>query len=1144
MRMSYWNDNLKALQVRFPRLAEGVLQSGFGELVCSFQARDGSVAYGIQQNGQIQPVTNPIDPMAKMNAQLNQWSDELRNFSRPVLVLGVHPGLELLHIFNLREKAVGNGLCEQALWICIDSMPAFCGFLKTFDAVALIQSPRVQLFGRDEMPSKVEWLRANPQFPYLFSMISVSPPQIQEAVLSPMIQLIQERSALIKKFQDENEAYYAGISDEQLAEALAGKAGRKPRLMVPTCIWSTVIQYSIRDTVTAFQRAGWETMVLAPEGMMTPFYAMESINRFKPDLFLHVNHLRTESEGVLPHDMMVVSWIQDPLPSVNNFETAKKWNAMAAPRKRDLIVGYTGQLKPYGYLEDRLSPLSMIVDTEIFKPRELTPEQIEKYGCDVCFASNCGLPTDRLVKEILVHVFEEYGVDEATLMDYHDRLWDYYRAEKTITSYQQLIDFLHLDAAPEDQVVQRLFWRLNDVIYRHVVIEWLDDYATQANAELEREEDPQIAQTYTDNASSRLPTPNPQRLKPNPQRSAPFRLHLYGKGWGQHPRFAQYAKGEIAHGEELSIAYQAAKRCLHLNSVEGGHQRILEVCASGSNVISRNSTDRPSISLVLGRLMSCLHENSSDSLDGEDIRFLNDYFWTILLKEIRSSKDGCAKEQLAESLRLKLHDLIGPYSFVDEVQSQFAGRMQLVRQLYGDCESAGKFIPLFKAYCDHVTCKQMNVGVHTLLCSDYDESSFDISNEQLHVVWPDMDALINLAISINDVHTERALGALYDAIRYPGQSQSLQLVPVFSGFVAGVRAKEIFESVNIKHLSDNQLLTYANAAARAGKMELAESVIDIAYRRMPNLKNGYASVAWQRYVPKDLAFEKIIPYFERDIQAECLTLPWRLKYAQALASVGQVDRAVAEVDALYALDPSFKSGYAGIAFQCLLFGDGFEVPIDLYGRDEHLGRLTGQSKIDYANLCARVGRINKAMELVASAYEDDSSCRLGYAGVGRFGYALQGNYAECLALFERSLPYVHSNWLALPAWVKSMQGEWELALDMVTSLYQEDDTAFLQGLSVGLYACQNKIDFGVLKICLDVDLSYGRLDDSLGDYFHALACFHNGDVALAGKLAADVISRCGFIQSRARSLVRMATTLSDVRMDHYFSSFESAVFGR
>ena len=557
--MSYWDDNLKALQARFPRLAEGVLRSGFGERICSFKARDGSVAYGIQQNGQIQPVTNPIDPMAKMNAQLNQWSDELRNFARPVLVLGVHPGLELLHIFNLREKAPGHGHCDQSLWICIDSMPAFCGFLQTFNAVSLIQSPRVQLFSREEMPAKVEWLRANPQFPYLFSMISVSPPQIQEAVLAPMVQLIQERSALIKKFQDENEAYYAGISDEQLAEALAGKAGRKPRLMVPTCIWSSVIQYSIRDTVSAFERAGWETMVLAPEGMMTPFFAMESINRFKPDLFLHVNHLRTESEGVLPRNMMVVSWIQDPLPSVNNHETAQKWNEMAAPRNRDLIVGYIGQLKPYGYLEERLSPLSMIVDTEIFKPRELTPEQIEKYGCDVMFASNCGLPTDRLVKEILVHVFEEYGVDEYTLMDYHDRLWEYYRAEKTITSYQQLIDFLQLDAKPEDTVTQRLFWRLNDVIYRHTVIEWLDEYA---------------------------------------QRHPGFKLHLYGQGWDKHPSFSKYAKGKLSHGEELSIAYQAAKYSLHLNAAESVHQRILEIASSAGTPLTRRSYSAGSTSTL------------------------------------------------------------------------------------------------------------------------------------------------------------------------------------------------------------------------------------------------------------------------------------------------------------------------------------------------------------------------------------------------------------------------------------------------------------------------------------------------------------------------------------------------------------------
>jgi hypothetical protein len=387
--------------------------------------------------------------------------------------------------------------------------------------------------------------------------------------MTPLVELIQERDAATEQYHQENEQYYRALSDEHLAENIAGRAGRRPRLLVPSCSWSTVIQYSVRDTCNAFQKAGWDTLIIDGPAMLTPYHLIRTIHDFKPDLFLYIDHLRQEIADLVPDDLLVVSWVQDSMPAINNHAAAALWNEKSAGRNRDLIVGYTDQLRPYGYREDRLAPLNMIVDTAIFRPRELTPEQIEQYGCDVCFASNCGLPTDRLVREKLVDLFATHGISEMQLMEFHDQLWEHYRSGGTITQYQQLIEFLELNLTPQSEVVQLLFWRLNDIIYRHVVIEWLDEYA---------------------------------------QEHTGFRLHLYGKGWERHPRFAKYARGELAHGGELSIAFQAARFCLHLNAGEGTHQRIEESIASGGRLLIRLNAKTEALYRECAQNMKCAEE--------------------------------------------------------------------------------------------------------------------------------------------------------------------------------------------------------------------------------------------------------------------------------------------------------------------------------------------------------------------------------------------------------------------------------------------------------------------------------------------------------------------------------------------------------
>ena len=259
-----------------------------------------------------------------------------------------------------------------------------------------------------------------------------------------------------------------------------------------------------------FRKEGWEVEIMHMKTDISKWRINKTINHLKPDIYLQVNHLRTEFLGYYPDDMMFITWVQDTVSFINNSENAQEWNEQVEKKnkRRDLIIGYVGQIKKYGYLEDRLEECPMIVNTDIFKPRELTPKEIEKYGCDVCFASNRSKETHLVVKEDLLPKLEKYGFTEELLMKINDHLWKHYREARTCTSYDELEDKIIelseicslmeklITRDDHDFVIQRIFWELNDIIYRHVVLEWIDEMEG-------------------------------------------IKLNLYGRGWEDHPKFAK-----------------------------------------------------------------------------------------------------------------------------------------------------------------------------------------------------------------------------------------------------------------------------------------------------------------------------------------------------------------------------------------------------------------------------------------------------------------------------------------------------------------------------------------------------------------------------------------------------------------------------
>lgn len=581
--------NLATLRERRPQLAARIEAFPNRQFLRIFKAKDGGVAYGLQEGNGVRPLTDPVAPLARLRSQLDQFTPQLMDFTRPILLLGLYPGNELISLFDLSEQDKSPH-CAQPIWVCLDSPACLLGFLACWDARNLLASPRITWFWADQMPAQTDWLRKNPSFPHVFTLISGAPDSSLDAVLPPLAALVKERDQEIELLKAANNAYYDSISDQQLAAIIGNQNpeqsrsstaapssnepshSRRPRLLMPTCSWSTFIRHSTSDTCAEFEALGWETRILEQEAMLTPYHLVKSINEFKPDVFLFIDHMRYEAEDLYPKNMMFVTWIQDDMDHLQCAEAGKKLTEYAQARKRDMVIGYTEDrlVSQFGFPAQRLAQLKIGANSKKFHPVDLTRADRAKYGCDLSFVSNACAPTEAIVKERIAPRVESFGLSLETCMKIHDELWALYRAEKTLSKPENfqawLMQFPEYRAAyqgsenPRDETgvdelekkqheLTRLFyWRLNDAIFRQVVLEW----------------------------AAAIPAIN---------------MRLYGLGWENHPRFSRYACGPIEHGPELSKAYQAARWSLHLNITSGMHQRLWEIMASGGRPLLRKNTE-------------------------------------------------------------------------------------------------------------------------------------------------------------------------------------------------------------------------------------------------------------------------------------------------------------------------------------------------------------------------------------------------------------------------------------------------------------------------------------------------------------------------------------------------------------------------
>lgn len=354
---------------------------------------------------------------------------------------------------------------------------------------------------------------------------------------------------------------YSSKTDEEWRTIY--KQERPLRVMGYTTLFSTFFKYCMRDMLEGFKTAGCETKMLmerSPVLRMSARDMVKEIAEFEPDLFLGIAHNRWDWGAGIPDNVPFINWQQDRMPHNSSSEAAAKVG------KKDLIIAARWNrdwLLEAGFPSDKIKLLDYWpTNTNIYRPVELTKDQLERWGCDVSFISHNSTAPEYELKLLLEatsngsevkKLFETYY----SVIESRFDKWDNYPVSEQDYSY--LLDYASVQRSvyiKEDEIKAKVvfyfFHRIGDRFFRQRSLEEL-----AANG---------------------------------------IRLALYGLGWEKHPRLSRFARGVAGNGEELNIVYNASKITYHALQSQTMHNRVMDgMAAKACVLIQRLPKDMDSV---------------------------------------------------------------------------------------------------------------------------------------------------------------------------------------------------------------------------------------------------------------------------------------------------------------------------------------------------------------------------------------------------------------------------------------------------------------------------------------------------------------------------------------------------------------------
>lgn len=535
--------NLAALQMRDPQLADRLATLVIAQPF--YIAAEGDrVFLGRCGESGIAPIADPVPaPSAKSLARKVFPSAAVTG---PLAVCGLGYGWLWDCVAKLPSRIDVLPGHRPPIYFLTGDIEQLWAVLHVMDWRAMLADRRYPIFaGPDAFEQFRTSLIADPTFPEPRGLIRIDStlPAVNLDEFLKDLRLAREQH--LKTIHRAIEALYATPRGNDWPAKF--RSGRL-RVLGITSRYTTFLQHSMRDWLSAFERMGHQTRLVIEQHdhlMLGAYGYARGILDFNPDLILIIDHYRAEI-GDIAQSVPCVMWVQDQLPNIYCAAAGR------AQGPRDYCLGH-GRLHlstRYGYPAERFLSTTVGINDEKYAPAPPSSEEIRKFGCDVSYVSHASATSDKLVEKLLGPKPRE---EMARLVwDMHDRMVGHFQSGGQVLTDPVLR--LHLCAsiaqtgfdpglAQGQAILQHFSGQVNNAIFRQQALEW-------------------VAQAGVD-------------------------LRIYGRGWDTHPRLARYARGEADNQRDLPSIYRASKINLQVITHGAVHQRLMDGLASGAFFLMR-----------------------------------------------------------------------------------------------------------------------------------------------------------------------------------------------------------------------------------------------------------------------------------------------------------------------------------------------------------------------------------------------------------------------------------------------------------------------------------------------------------------------------------------------------------------------------
>lgn len=465
----------------------------------------------------------------------------------PVVVVGVRTG----NLFDRLNKLTSRLFLEYShpIYVVETDLTRFAAWMHAGDHTLWLTNPRVHWHvGEDAAEGLKKRLIDGPRLPMPGCFINQTGTETDGVAIREKVEAANTDRQ--RRFEQAIEALRRRYADRDRRYWTRRYASPKSVIGV-TSRYTTMLQFSMRDTLAALERIGWRSHLMiecSNHEQFAPVELCEAILKIDPDLIVLIDHLRSENP-YLPANLPLLSWIQDPLPNLLNADAGRSIGLF------DFACGYYKDrcTREFGYPADQFCSTVIPVSESVFHDGPITCDDRSRYACDVSFVSNASQPPDAWLAQSLANQPPHF---QAILRSIYDEVLGALNRGDFITQHSdapRLVRQVAIHAGREltgteiEQLTHDFAFRIFDWARRQQTLEWVSDWSRRSNRTLK----------------------------------------IYGRDWRRHPRLAVHAAGVIEHGEPLRKANRASRLALQLVTTGFRHQRTFEVLACGTLPLTR-----------------------------------------------------------------------------------------------------------------------------------------------------------------------------------------------------------------------------------------------------------------------------------------------------------------------------------------------------------------------------------------------------------------------------------------------------------------------------------------------------------------------------------------------------------------------------